>query len=214
MSELVSAGYRYSYQIVDMRKYGVPQRRYRLILLASRRSEIGFPDETHSASRYVSVRQCIGDRKRFPPLRAGESDPNIPNHQVSALTATNLRRIRPTPRNGGNRLSWQALKGLELPCYRKHMGHTDVYGRMCWDRTASTITTRFNSLSNGRFGHPGEDRAISLREGAALQTFPDDYAFFGSQGEIARHIGNAVPVRLAEVFGKFLFKMVENRHLA
>ncbi len=92
---------------------------------------------------------------------------------------------------------------LGLPCHdAKGVGFSDVYGRMWWDRVAPTLTSRCNSLSNGRFGHPEQDRAISLREAASLQTFPDDYEFFGTKNGIARWIGNAVPVSFAAALGR------------
>ena len=86
------------------------------------------------------------------------------------------------------------------------MGHTDVYGRMYWDRISPTLTSKCISISNGRFGHPEQNRAISLREAAALQTFRDDYIFVGSQGEIAKQIGNAVPVELAHALGEYILR--------
>ena len=91
-----------------------------------------------------------------------------------------------------------------MDCHKTFKGHTDVYGRMKWDEPSPTLTVKCFSLSNGRFGHPEQDRAISLREAAALQTFADDYIFYGSVQEIGRQIGNAVPVLLAKVLGKYI----------
>ncbi len=97
------------------------------------------------------------------------------------------------------------------PPSRKNFGHYghggffDVYGRMKWDAPAPTLTTRCNSYSNGRYGHPEQDRAISIREAAALQTFPDNYVFHvGMQNDAAKLVGNAVPVNLAFHLAKFL----------
>jgi len=89
-------------------------------------------------------------------------------------------------------------------------GHTDVYGRMYWDRPAPALTGRCHSISNGRYGHPEQDRAISLREAAAIQSFPDGYEFFGSNKHVALQIGNAVPVRLAEYLGKHFLQLENN----
>lgn len=101
---------------------------------------------------------------------------------------------------------------LLLDCHKNgHKGHTDVYGRMAWDEVAPTLTSKCFSLSNGRFGHPEQDRAISLREAAALQTFEDDYHFYGSVQEIGRQIGNAVPVLLARRIGEYILEMHGNR---
>ena len=107
---------------------------------------------------------------------------------------------------GGDRRSWPAE--LELECHKgDHDGHTDVYGRMAWDRWAPTLTGRCNSVSNGRYGHPCQDRAISLREAASLQTFGDAYVFCGTRQHIARQIGNAVPVKFGEILGGHLLRL-------
>lgn len=101
---------------------------------------------------------------------------------------------------------------LLLPCHKVSssvMGHRNVFGRMCWDKVAPTITARFDSFSRGMFGHPVQDRTISLREGALLQTFPLDYIFVGSKVEVARQIGNAVPVKLAEHIGESIIEALE-----
>ena len=106
----------------------------------------------------------------------------------------------------GSRLNWP--KELELDCHAKngYNGHTDVYGRMKWDEPATGLTTRCISLSNGRYGHPEQHRAISVREAASLQTFPEDFVFHGGWGSQAKQIGNAVPVKLAEVFGRHIIE--------
>lgn len=117
------------------------------------------------------------------------------------MSETNLNRIKSTKHDGGCRLDWD--KNMQPNCYTNHAGHTDVYGRMYWDKPSPTVTTRFVSYSNGRYGHPEQDRAISLREGAALQSFPDNYVFHSnSQGIIAKMIGNAVPPLLAKAVGE------------
>jgi DNA (cytosine-5)-methyltransferase 1 len=102
------------------------------------------------------------------------------------------------------------MKTKPVDCFVRHKGaYRDVYNRMCWKKPSPTITTRFNSLSNGRFGHPEEDRAISLREGALFQTFPIGYKFYGSMATITKHIGNAVPVKLAEIFGLHFIEIIQ-----
>ena len=93
-----------------------------------------------------------------------------------------------------------------LNCHAEHAGHTDVYGRMHWDEVSPTLTSKCFSLSNGRFGHPTQNRAISLREAASIQSFPEDYQFFGTVQEIGRQIGNAVPVLLAENIGRYILQ--------
>lgn len=200
---LQSLHYAVQHDIVASQDYGVPQRRHRLVLIASVLDELTFPKPTHGRGEdldpYSTVREAISD---LPPIRAGESHPRFPNHQACLLSALNLRRINATP-VGGSRLDWPAE--LRLECHSgKHDGHTDVYGRMLWDEPATGLTTRCISLSNGRFGHPEQQRAISVREAARLQTFPDDFVFKGSLTAVGIQIGNAVPVRLAEVFGRHI----------
>ncbi|GJD90733.1 putative BsuMI modification methylase subunit YdiO [Methylobacterium hispanicum] len=193
-------GYHSVAETVQVADYGVPQHRPRLVVLASRLGPISLPAPTHGAGRrpYATVRDAIA---HLPAIPAGGECPSVANHRASGLSETNLRRIRATP-PGADRRSWS--KDLRLACHEGVDGYTDVYGRMCWDRPAPALTTRCNSLSNGRFGHPQQDRAVSAREAAALQSFPDDFAFVGSMEAVARQIGNAVPPllarRLAEAF--------------
>lgn len=184
---------------VSLKRYGVPQGRRRFLLLASRHGQLELPDETHGPGThnpdFASVRDWIGD---LPELAAGEKHPEIADHRAAGLSALNLKRIRATPEGGGNR-DWP--KDLQLACHQNATGYSDVYGRMSWDRPASGLTTRCISYSNGRFGHPEQHRAISVREAACLQTFPMDFRFSGGLNSRARQIGNAVPVRLTTVFG-------------
>ena len=194
--------YRYVYGVLDAKVYGVPQNRRRLVLVASRTVRPFLPKAQFGPGRraYKTVRQAIS---HFPGIKAGERHPAVPNHVAASVSELNAERLRSTPHDGGDRRSWPA--DLELQCHKgTYKGHTDVYGRMHWDQPAPALTGRCNSISNGRYGHPEQDRAISLREAAALQTFPDGYEFFGPDQRIARHIGNAVPVRLAEELGKSL----------
>lgn len=195
-------GYEVVFAILNAKDFGVPQNRRRLVLIATRGTSPSLPKQKYGSKRHPhkTVRQAI---KRFPVLRAGRAHSKVTNHVASALTPVNLRRIKATPKNGGDRSSWP--KRLRLKCHTgRHTGHTDTYGRMSWDSPAPTLTGRCNSISNGRYGHPTQDRAISLREAAALQTFPSRYRFYGSKNHIALQIGNAVPVRLAKTLGRHL----------
>jgi DNA (cytosine-5)-methyltransferase 1 len=208
LSFLESQGYYYAHGIVDASRYGVPQHRLRYLLIASRSvSSVTLPEPSENR---VWVRDVLGESNGFPCIPAGHIDHTPFLHTSSALSEKNLRRIRLTPHDGGTRHSWKDDPELQINAYRgKDSIFVDVYGRMCWDRPAPTITTKFNSISNGRFGHPEEDRAISLREGACLQSFPRDYLFFDTnlQG-IARQIGNAVPPLLSEKIGQHIIRMV------
>ncbi len=191
-----------SWDVVDCRSYGVPQRRRRLILLASRLGTLRVPPATHGVGPGLlapsSVRDWIA---HFPPISHGERHPAVPNHQASKLTELNLRRLRATP-TGGGRTDWP--KELRLDCHREHGGHSDVYGRLSWDGAAPVLTTKCTSISNGRYGHPVQDRPISVREAAALQTFPDDFKFVGGIKSATRQVGNALPVLLAKAVGEAL----------
>jgi len=195
------------YHVKASQEYGVPQTRRRLVLMASRLGPISFPDPTHGPGtrneNYSTVREWIGN---LPAIQAGETHPDDPMHTAAGLSDLNLRRIEALA-EGEDRRNWP--DELKLKCHTNgHKGHTDVYGRMWWDRPASGLTTRCNSLSNGRFGHPSQHRAISIREAALLQTFPSDYFFEGNLGSMARQIGNAVPVLLARRFGEEILRHV------
>jgi DNA (cytosine-5)-methyltransferase 1 len=195
-------GYSFDLKVVPALAFGVPQKRERLILMAAKTGDLRIPRATHgTAHRRVStVRDWIG---QLPPLRAGYSDPKDPDHRAMALSAINLERIAATP-EGGGRDGWP--KSLRLNCHQRFDGHTDVYGRLAWDRPAAGLTTRCISYSNGRFGHPTQDRAISVREAARLQTFPRRYRFVGNLESKARQVGNAVPPLMAKAIGRVYVK--------
>jgi DNA (cytosine-5)-methyltransferase 1 len=198
---LEDLGYSVAHRVVESQGYGIPQRRRRLVMLASRLGEITFPGPTHGPGRrpYATVEDAIGS---MPPLDAGRSDPTIANHRAAGLSPVNMQRIRAT-REGGGREDWPP--DLYPECHRDgYEGHTDVYGRLRWNAPASGLTTRCISYSNGRFGHPDQDRALSVREAARLQTFADTFEFVGSLNSMARQVGNAVPVQLARRFGRYL----------
>lgn len=200
------------YQIVDSviyaKDYGIPQNRRRYVLMASRIFTPVLPPVTHGKKQglkpYATVRETIS---KYPELKAGESNKTIPNHQSARLKELLLTRMQATPHDGGSRTDWP--DELVLKCHKSFQGHTDVYGRMKWDEPSPTLTVKCFSISNGRFGHPEQDRAISLREAAAIQTFPDDYIFYGSIQEVGRQIGNAVPVKLAYILGKQLQELMK-----
>lgn len=201
LAMLTRHGYFYDAADVDAKNYGVPQTRRRHILLARKSSPMRIPELTHgpTGAPYVTVRMTIS---HFPPIGAGETHWRVPNHRASVLSELNLRRIQSTAPDGGDRRDWP--DELVLDCHKgDYHGHTDVYGRMWWDRPAPALTCKCHSLSNGRYGHPEQDRAISLREAAALQTYRDDYVFYGkSKGHVGNQIGNSVPVRLAHIIGR------------
>ncbi len=197
--------YKYSCDIKNAMDYGVPQSRKRLVLIASRHGSIELPQEKYGPGKlpYKTIREYI---EKYPPLKAGEKNENIPNHQCARLTPKLLQRIS-VLKEGQDRRSWS--DDLKLKCHNKHKGHTDVYGRLFWDKPSVTLTTKCTSLSNGRFGHPVQNRALSVREAAAIQTFDDDFIFYGNIGATAKQVGNAVPVIFAKELGIQIFSHVQ-----
>jgi DNA (cytosine-5)-methyltransferase 1 len=205
-----SLGYHLSWEKIYCPDYGVPQDRRRLVLLASRLGQIKIIPKTHDSSHYKTVRSTIG---RIEPIKGGEISAKDELHKSSLLSPINKKRIRQS-KPGGTWLDWD--KNLIVPCHKKKSGKTysAVYGRMRWDKPAPTITTQFYSYGTGRFGHPEQNRALSLREGALLQTFPKYYDFIEPDKPMAfrrlgTHIGNAVPVRLGAIIGRSILKHLE-----
>lgn len=197
--------------VINANHYGVPQNRMRYLLIASRlATHVSLPPSLPAIS--PTVQDFIGVANGFQEIVAGHRDDSSLQHTAAALSQENLKRIRLTPKSGGDRSAWKDNEELQIDAYRdKDDIFKDVYGRMYWERPAPTITTRFNSFSNGRFGHPEEDRAISIREGATLQTFPKDFVFYGSNmSQLARQIGNAVPPALAQRIGQHLISIASN----
>jgi DNA (cytosine-5)-methyltransferase 1 len=197
-------GYVFDEAVVNAAEYNVPQNRKRYILLASRvKKSISVP--VGSSKKIKTVRTAISNLK---PVPAGYTDKSGLKHWTANLADINLKRIQHTSKNGGTRLEWKNNEALQLKCYiGKDDTFPDVYGRMHWDLPAPTITTKFHSITNGRFGHPEQHRALSLREGALLQSFDKSYKFYSdSLAIVARMIGNAVPPQLAKSVGKTLTK--------
>lgn len=204
--------YNVTYKVVNAADYGVPQRRKRLLLLASRKKKITFIEPTHKQP--VTVRDAIGN---LAPIGAGEANNVDRLHITSSLSDTNLQRIQHSV-PGGTWRDWP--EDLVLECHKKKEGqsYTSVYGRMRWDDVAPTITTQFTGYGTGRFGHPVQDRALTLREGAIIQTFPENYSFLSPNEKIvikdvSRQIGNAVPPRLGEIIGISILKHYEKKQV-
>ena len=202
LKKLAKMDYKVATDIVDMSHYGVPQSRRRFSLIATRLNhDISLPAKDNQVHTVADV---LGERNGFPKITAGHRDSTPFAHTTAGLSDICLRRLAATPHNGGDRMSWKDDPNLQLPCYiGKDENFRDTYGRIWWDRPSPTITTKFFSISNGRFAHPDEDRAISIREGATLQSFPKDYVFkTNSIAGAARIIGNAVPCEYARRLGE------------
>lgn len=207
VSMLNELGYYCEHDVLPALWFGVPQTRERLVLLASKKKGISLPSATHGSERkpFSTVRDWIGG---LPQISAGQTHKEDPDHRAAALSKLNLTRIRATP-EGGGREHWPPKYWLD--CHRQYRGHTDVYGRLAWDKQAAGLTTRCISYSNGRFGHPEQDRALSIREAACLQSFPRSYAFHGSLESKARQIGNAVPPLMARSIGEAIIQHMEKQ---
>lgn len=193
--------------------YGIPQHRRRVVLVASRFGPIELIPPTNSPENYRTVSDVL---RSLPPLKSGDEYPRDPMHRTSRLSPLNLKRIKHS-KPGGTWRDWP--RDLVADCHKQKSGESypSVYGRMEWDKPSPTITTQFYGFGNGRFGHPEQNRAISLREGAILQSFPKNYKFVKPKGEyciktIGRLIGNAVPVRLGEVVGKTIRRHLKEYH--
>lgn len=202
---LEGCDYHVDWQIINCAEFGVPQSRRRLVVLASRLGEISVPNGCHRhPTRWRTVRQTIA---HLPQLESGKQDARDSLHGAPLLSATNLKRIRATPHDGGTRRNWP--EDLVLECHKKKSGerYHSIYGRMWWDRPAPTITTLCTGIGNGRFGHPEQDRSITLREAAMFQSFPRSYEFWPPGEKLNRSavgcmIGNAVPPTLAKALGR------------
>jgi len=210
VAELERQGYYVFWDIVYCPDYGVPQSRKRLVLLASKLGEIELIPPTHTEEEYRTVYDTIG---ALEVISAGEISAEDSLHRASRLNEINTKRIIQS-KPGGTWKDWD--EELLLPCHKKDTGksYSGVYARMSWNDLAPTMTTQFYNYGTGRFGHPEQNRALSLREGSLLQTFPPDYDFIDpelpfSVRRFGTHIGNAVPIDLAVVIGRSILKHLE-----
>ncbi|POH63622.1 MULTISPECIES: DNA cytosine methyltransferase [Cryobacterium] len=203
VNDLKALGYFVDWKSCYGPRFGLPQHRRRLVLLASRLGPIKVPDGSLDEANFRTVREVIGG---LPKLASGEADGKDPLHVARNLSPLNLRRIAASAPGG----TWQDWpEELLSPCHRKASGSSfkNVYARMEWDKPSPTITTMSGNFGAGRFGHPEQDRSITLREAALLQGFPPGYKLVKSdvrvnQSQIARLIGNAVPPPIAAEVGR------------
>jgi len=183
-NRLRKMGYVVNYRILNAANYGVPQRRYRLICLAGRNNKIDFAE---SVSPKKTVRDTIFDLPE--PGNTGDLLHDLPEKRTEKVMSI-IRRI---PKNGGSRMDLGYHD--QLPCHKRCNGFKDIYGRMKWDDVSPTITSGCFNPSKGRFLHPEQDRAITLREAALFQSFPKEYKFsiIGGKNKLGSMIGNALP---------------------
>ena len=203
VKRLKEDGYHVWYKIIYSPDYGIPQKRKRLVLLGSKKGEIKLIDPTHKKEEYLTVKDAIGHLEK---INSGETSTKDFVHKASKLSDKNLKRIRQSKQGGSWKRDWD--EELKLDCHKRDKGKSygSVYGRMSWNEPSPTMTTFCTGIGNGRFGHPEQDRAISLREAGILQTFPIEYKFASSAEnlkftQVSKQIGNAVPPRLGEVIG-------------
>ncbi|MDO3643492.1 DNA cytosine methyltransferase [Mucilaginibacter sp. L3T2-6] len=202
--------YKVHYDVHEVSEYGVPQHRKRFTLIANRITKKKIAPI--KSEKRLTVRDVIGLANGFPNVNPGNKDQSDFMHTVAGLEDINKKRLLLTDKNGGTRIAYADIEELAPKCHKNDsINFKDTYGRMWWDRPSPTITTKFFSISNGRFAHPEEDRAISLREGAVLQSFPKNYIFkTTSIANTARMIGNAVPPKYAESIGNAIVQNHRN----
>jgi DNA (cytosine-5)-methyltransferase 1 len=195
--------------------YGVAQKRKRLVLLASKLGRVSLNPPKYDSQKYLNLKDIIG---YLPKLEAGCTNSKDVLHRAAGLTEINLKRIRAS-KPGGTWKDWP--DDLLSNCHKKESGkkYTSVYGRMEWNQLSPTVTTQCYNYGSGRFGHPEQDRAMSLREAALIQSFPIDYQFTEQNStyhmtNIARMIGNAVPVNLATAIGETIIEHVKSTRIS
>lgn len=205
VSRMEALRYKCSYAVLDAASFGVPQRRRRLILIGVLGAEPSLPKPTHVNPKlrngklaWITVKEAIGD---LPPLDAGESDPHDHLHRAAQHGENVLKIIERIPLDGGSRRDLP--KSLWLPCHKRleKKGAESVYGRLSWNAPSGTITTRANSPACGRFVHPEQNRGLTLRETARLQSAPDTFSIRGFAKDVGMWIGNGMPPLLAEAVG-------------
>jgi DNA (cytosine-5)-methyltransferase 1 len=191
-------GYVVRARLHNAAEFGVPQERFRALVIASRNpTHSHMPISTNNGAKYVSVRDAIGG---LLPLEAGQSDPNDPMHLTSKHRPKTIELLRAIPADGGSRSSLPPEMVRE--CHKSVDGFRDVYGRLWWDRPSVAITARCRTPSCGRFTHPEQHRGLSVREAALLQSFPSNWNFEGPFDDKYKQIGNAVPPKLAKAIAE------------
>lgn len=197
------------FEVHNTNDYGVPQNRKRFTLIANRVNQTKVEPDKSKGSK-PALKDFIGFKNGFPTVQAGHKDSSTFIHTVAGLSDVNMRRLSKVKKDGGNRFDFANDPELQLQCFvGKENSFRDTFGRLSWDKPSSTITTKFFNISCGRFAHPEENRGLSLREGATLQTFPKNYIFKGSGvGVIAKLIGNAVPPAYSECIGRAIINAI------
>ncbi len=200
-AKLIEKGYVVKAAIHNLAEFGVPQERFRALIMAAKWKYFAMPRGTLLPSEFRTVKQAIG---HLSPLEAGGVDPEDRMHMTSKHRASTIELIKHIPLNGGSRKSLPA--GVGPTCWDGVDGFRDVYGRLWWDKPAVAITARCRTPSCGRFVHPEQHRGLSIREAALLQGFPDDVMFEGPFDDKFKQIGNAVSPHFARAVAEHLAK--------
>lgn len=198
-------------KVINAMDFGIPQSRKRLIFLAGKKHflrEYSNYSWDYFYDEYTEKHKTVHDAiKHLPKIKAGETHAQDKLHSARNLSTRNLEKLKKIVIPGGSRDMWDKFDILN--CHKNYSGHKDVYGRMAWDKPSPTLTTKCVSLSNGRFGHPEQNRAISLREAAILQTMDDfEFEYPVNSTLVSEMIGNAVPPKLAEKFGNYILSFL------
>ena len=211
IKQIKKLGYGVAWKKINAADFGVPQIRERVItfgVMGARDEDIKFPEGTHKKMKNKSIKNCwkttmdaIGD---LPKLKSGESS-SIPNHEARTHEPETIKRFKKIPKDGGGRKDLP--KDLWLKCHLNLKGADSVYGRMWWNKPAPTMTTRCTTPSSGRFIHPEQNRGITVREAARIQSFPDKFIFPEVIGSASRLVGNAVPPRLISTITRKFFQI-------
>lgn len=181
-------GYKISQAIFNSAGFGVPQARYRAVIVASK-NNFTLPLELLAPDEYATVKDAIGD---LPKVNAGEILKEDSYHRSASHKKSTIETISKVPKNGGNR-----PKGVGPKCLDKVSGFYDVYGRLSWEKPSITITQYSRNPASGRFIHPVQNRGLTIREAARIQSFPDGFEFEGNLDECFKQIGEAVPPLLS-----------------
>lgn len=223
--------YHIAYGVLNCADYGVPQTRKRLVLHGIRNDvyelfvqnnpnfQVTLPPQTHTNDIYLhpelqpwqTVNETLQNNP-LPPVAAGQTAPiDYPNHETNGLAEINIQRIQYIRTHGGSRTCLP--EELQLPCHQKeNVGYSGVYGIIDGTKPAPTMTGGCICYSKGRFGHPTQDRAITVREAARFQSFPDNFVFSGNKGQTALQVGNAVPPLLAQASGNYFINLLNILH--
>lgn len=194
-SKINSLGYKTVYGVLNAVNFNVPQNRRRAIYIGSLNET---PELPKPRTKILTVRNAIGD---LPSTPDGKND-----HCSRNYTKLSLERYKHVPEGGSRN---DLPKRLQNPCWIRlgKRGASNVFGRLWWDKPSVTIRTTFIQPECGRYLHPQANRPLTIREGARLQSFPDEFKFQGSMRDKTRVIGNAVPVNFAKVLGENLISL-------